>query len=109
VAAFAERGAHVLVGTPGRLADLVQRAAALDLRRLEVLVLDEADRLLDMGFRTHLDAVMRRLPKQRRTGAAPRATPAATAPSREQSGHARGGRAGPWACCAPAEVCLCCS
>jgi len=73
VAAFAARGAHVLVGTPGRLADLVQRAGALDLRRLEVLVLDEADRLLDMGFRTHLDAVMRRLPKQRRTGAAPRA------------------------------------
>ncbi|KAK9842057.1 hypothetical protein WJX81_006505 [Elliptochloris bilobata] len=69
VAAFAEAGAHVLVGTPGRLADLVQRAAPrLDLRRLEVLVLDEADRLLDMGFRTHLDAVMQRLPKQRRTG-----------------------------------------
>ncbi len=72
VAAFAERGAHVLVGTPGRLADLVQRAGkAMDLRRLEVLVLDEADRLLDMGFRTHLDAVMQRLPKQRRTGALP--------------------------------------
>ena len=69
VAAFAQSGAHVLVGTPGRLADLVQRAApTLDLKRLEVLVLDEADRLLDMGFRTHLDAVMQRLPKQRRTG-----------------------------------------
>lgn len=69
VAAFAACGAHVLVGTPGRLADLVQRAAPqLDLKRLEVLVLDEADRLLDMGFRTHLDAVMQRLPKQRRTG-----------------------------------------
>ena len=69
MAAFAESGAHVLVGTPGRLADLVQRAAPkLDLKRLEVLVLDEADRLLDMGFRTHLDAVMQRLPKQRRTG-----------------------------------------
>ena len=34
-----------------------------------MLVLDEADRLLDMGFRGHLDAVMGRLPKQRRTGA----------------------------------------
>jgi len=34
----------------------------------EVLVLDEADRLLDMGFRAHLDAIMKRLPRQRRTG-----------------------------------------
>jgi superfamily II DNA/RNA helicase len=35
---------------------------------LQVLVLDEADRLLDMGFRVQLDAIMGRLPKQRRTG-----------------------------------------
>lgn len=35
---------------------------------MQVLVLDEADRLLDMGFRTQLDAIMSRLPKQRRTG-----------------------------------------
>lgn len=36
---------------------------------VEVLVLDEADRLLDMGFKAQLDAIMRRLPRQRRTGA----------------------------------------
>jgi ATP-dependent RNA helicase DDX55/SPB4 len=40
----------------------------LDTKQLEVLVLDEADRLLDMGFRQQLDAIMARLPKQRRTG-----------------------------------------
>jgi ABC-type Na+ transport system ATPase subunit NatA len=44
------------------------RCAELDARRLEVLILDEADRLLDMGFQRQLDAIMARLPKQRRTG-----------------------------------------
>ncbi|GLC71280.1 hypothetical protein PLESTF_001098500 [Pleodorina starrii] len=68
VAAFKARGAHVLVGTPGRIEDVLKRCSAVDLRRLEVLVLDEADRLLDMGFKAQLDAVMVRLPKQRRTG-----------------------------------------
>lgn len=38
---------------------------------VEVLVLDEADRLLDMGFKAQLDAIMRRLPRQRRTGTRP--------------------------------------
>ncbi|GLI62786.1 hypothetical protein VaNZ11_005533 [Volvox africanus] len=68
VAALKARGAHVLVGTPGRIEDILKRCSAMDLRRLEVLVLDEADRLLDMGFKVQLDAVMARLPKQRRTG-----------------------------------------
>ncbi|GIL48809.1 hypothetical protein Vafri_5230, partial [Volvox africanus] len=68
VAALKARGAHVLVGTPGRIEDILKRCTAMDLRRLEVLVLDEADRLLDMGFKAQLDAVMARLPKQRRTG-----------------------------------------
>ena len=59
----------LLVGTPGRLADILTRAAgSIDLKRLEVLVLDEADRLLDMGFQPQLDSLMGRLPKQRRTG-----------------------------------------
>jgi ATP-dependent RNA helicase DDX55/SPB4 len=62
-------GAHVLIGTPGRLDDALKRTeGALDLRSLEVLVLDEADRLLDMGFRAQLDAIIARLPRQRRTG-----------------------------------------
>ncbi|EFJ40203.1 hypothetical protein VOLCADRAFT_108284 [Volvox carteri f. nagariensis] len=68
VAAFKSRGAHVLVGTPGRIDDIVKRCTAMDLKRLEVLVLDEADRLLDLGFRAQLDSVMSRLPRQRRTG-----------------------------------------
>ncbi|KAF5839103.1 DEAD-domain-containing protein [Dunaliella salina] len=66
---FREQGGHVLVGTPGRIDDVLKRCPLMDTRRLEVLVLDEADRLLDMGFRTQLDAIMARLPKQRRTGA----------------------------------------
>ncbi|KAK9918182.1 hypothetical protein WJX75_002016 [Coccomyxa subellipsoidea] len=68
VAAFKVRGANVLVGTPGRLHDVFERSDVLDARRLEVLVLDEADRLLDAGYGKHLEALMRRLPKQRRTG-----------------------------------------
>jgi ATP-dependent RNA helicase DDX55/SPB4 len=69
VAAFKSNGAQVLVGTPGRMDDMMRRADALmGLRRFEMLVLDEADRLLDMGFRQQLDAIMARLPKQRRTG-----------------------------------------
>ena len=71
MATFEEAGGNVLIGTPGRLADVMKRSAVLDTRRLEVLVLDEADRLLDMGFRAQLDFIMGRLPKQRRTGAAP--------------------------------------
>jgi hypothetical protein len=69
VAAFQENGAHVLVGTPGRLSDVFERSQLLDPKCLEVLVLDEADRLLDAGYGKHLEALMRRLPKQRRTGA----------------------------------------
>lgn len=65
---FETVGAQVLVGTPGRLLDVLQRSSLMSLKHLEVLVLDEADRLLDMGFRVQLDAIMRLLPKQRRTG-----------------------------------------
>ncbi|KAL6765995.1 DEAD-domain-containing protein [Haematococcus lacustris] len=68
VAEFKASGAQLLVGTPGRLDDIMKRCTAMDFKRLEVLVLDEADRLLDMGFRQQLDAIMARLPKQRRTG-----------------------------------------
>ena len=46
----------------------MQQSSAMNLKRLEVFVLDEADRLLDMGFRIQLDAIMQQLPKQRRTG-----------------------------------------
>jgi ATP-dependent RNA helicase RhlE len=59
-------GAHVLVATPGRLQDLVERRLA-DLSAIKILVLDEADRMLDMGFRPQVDRIVRRLPRNRQT------------------------------------------
>jgi ATP-dependent RNA helicase RhlE len=60
------RAAHVLVATPGRLEDLAQRKL-VDLSRIRILVLDEADRMLDMGFRPQVDRIVRRLPRNRQT------------------------------------------
>ena len=60
------RGAHVLIATPGRLQDLVERRL-VSLDRVRVLVLDEADRMLDMGFKPQVDRLVRRLPKERQT------------------------------------------
>src|SRR3954466_9544045 len=51
------QGAHVVVGTPGRLRDHLERGA-LDLSKLEVAVLDEADEMLDMGFREDLEEIL---------------------------------------------------
>ncbi|KAI8824129.1 P-loop containing nucleoside triphosphate hydrolase protein [Fimicolochytrium jonesii] len=65
---FQKLGAQVVIGTPGRLDDLLKRGALFNTKELEVLVLDEADRLLDMGFEQVLTAIIQRLPKQRRTG-----------------------------------------
>jgi superfamily II DNA/RNA helicase len=60
------RGVEVLVATPGRLLDLVNQRA-LNLNQVEVLVLDEADRMLDMGFIHDIKRVVALLPKQRQT------------------------------------------
>jgi ATP-dependent RNA helicase RhlE len=60
------RGAHVVVATPGRLQDLVERRL-LDLSAIRILVLDEADRMLDMGFKPQVDRIVRRLPRNRQT------------------------------------------
>lgn len=68
VRAFAAAGAAALIGTPGRLDDLMLRSNAFDAKRCELLVLDEADRLLSMGFARAINAIIARLPKQRRTG-----------------------------------------
>lgn len=67
VSRFATSGDAILVGTPGRLDDLFAKRV-IDARELAVLVLDEADRLLDMGFQAALSRIIARLPKQRRTG-----------------------------------------
>jgi superfamily II DNA/RNA helicase len=56
----------MVVGTPGRVLDLIERRR-LDLQAVEVLVLDEADRLLDMGFADQIDAIIRYVPRERQT------------------------------------------
>ena len=61
-----QRGADVIVGTPGRVIDLIGRGA-LDLREIEIVVLDEADRMLDIGFRPDIEKILRRCPKDRQT------------------------------------------
>lgn len=63
-----KEGANLLVGTPGRLFDIMERIETLDFRNFEVLILDEADRLLDLGFQRQMTSIMARLPKLRRTG-----------------------------------------
>ena len=61
-----ERGVHIVVGTPGRVLKHLL-SEALDLRALEMVVLDEADRMLDMGFSDEIDAILDHLPQQRQT------------------------------------------
>ena len=58
------KGADILVATPGRLLDLFQQKA-IDFSTLEVLILDEADRMLDMGFINDIRRIMKLLPKKR--------------------------------------------
>uniref|UniRef100_A0AAQ5X7Q0 ATP-dependent RNA helicase n=1 Tax=Amphiprion ocellaris TaxID=80972 RepID=A0AAQ5X7Q0_AMPOC len=70
---FKDQGANIVIATPGRLEDMFRRKSdGLDLassvKSLDVLVLDEADRLLDMGFEASLNTILSYLPKQRRTG-----------------------------------------
>jgi len=60
------KNAHVLVATPGRLQDLAERRL-VDLSKIRILVLDEADRMLDMGFQPQVDRIVRRLPRNRQT------------------------------------------
>ena len=59
-------GAHIVVGTPGRLRDHIERGH-LDLSKLKVAVLDEADEMLDMGFREDLEFILDAAPPERRT------------------------------------------
>jgi len=58
--------AHILVATPGRIEDLAQRGL-VSLGHIRIFVLDEADRMLDMGFQPQVNAIVRRLPKERQT------------------------------------------
>lgn len=60
------RGVHIVVGTPGRLLDHVKRET-LDCSKLKTVVLDEADRMLDMGFGADVESILRSLPDTRQT------------------------------------------
>jgi ATP-dependent RNA helicase RhlE len=60
------KGVDVLIATPGRMFDLVSQGALL-LKRVEILVLDEADHMLDLGFIKDINDLMRHLPKKRQT------------------------------------------
>ena len=59
-------GVHVVVGTPGRVIDLLERRA-LNLQSVRVVVLDEADRMLDMGFIDDIEYILSRTPRNRQT------------------------------------------
>ncbi|MFM2388733.1 MAG: hypothetical protein RLZZ437_288 [Pseudomonadota bacterium] len=61
-----DRGAHIVVGTPGRLRDHIERKS-LDLSGLRAAVLDEADEMLDLGFREDLEFILNAAPEERRT------------------------------------------
>lgn len=61
-----KRGTDILVATPGRLLDLIDQGF-IDLRNIEVFVLDEADRMLDMGFINDVKKLLRKLPAKRQT------------------------------------------
>jgi ATP-dependent RNA helicase DeaD len=59
-------GAHIVVGTPGRLVDHIRRAS-LDMQNLQAVVLDEADEMLNLGFREELEHILEAAPAERRT------------------------------------------
>ena len=65
---FAKAGSDIVIGTPGRIDDILSRYSDLQMNELECLILDEADVLLDMGFEVTLTSILSKLPKMRRTG-----------------------------------------
>lgn len=60
------RGAHIIIGTPGRIIDHIERKT-LKLADTKVVVLDEADEMLDMGFRDDIELILKSLPEERQT------------------------------------------
>ena len=61
-----QRGAQIVIGTPGRVIDLMERGCLI-LGDLKIAVLDEADRMLDIGFRPDIERILRRCPAERQT------------------------------------------
>jgi ATP-dependent RNA helicase DeaD len=60
------KGSQIVVGTPGRVLDLIKRKK-LQLKNIQYVILDEADEMLDMGFKDELDAILERTPEQKQT------------------------------------------
>ena len=65
---FGKLGSDIVIGTPGRIDDILSTYSDLQMNELECLILDEADVLLAMGFEVTLNNILSRLPKMRRTG-----------------------------------------
>ena len=65
---FRQEASDIVVGTPGRVEDVLTKYAVMDCSELDCLILDEADVLLNMGFATSLQNILSKLPKMRRTG-----------------------------------------
>ncbi len=61
-----KKGVHIIVGTPGRIIDHIN-SGHLDLNGVETVILDEADEMLDMGFRGDIETILEKTPKQRQT------------------------------------------
>ena len=61
-----KKGVQIVIGTPGRLMDHMDRGT-LDLRNVKMVILDEADRMLDMGFREDIEKILRSTPTERQT------------------------------------------
>lgn len=61
-----EKGSHIIIGTPGRIEDHLGRGA-LQMEKINTLVLDEADRMLQMGFQESIDRIIEQLPEKRQT------------------------------------------
>jgi len=61
-----KKGAHIIVATPGRMVDLLNRGVA-NIENIQTLVLDEADEMLNMGFKDELDLILEKAPKERRS------------------------------------------
>jgi ATP-dependent RNA helicase DeaD len=61
-----KKGAHIIAATPGRMLDLIRRKAA-DISNIKTVVLDEADEMLNMGFREELDSILSETPAAKRT------------------------------------------
>jgi ATP-dependent RNA helicase DeaD len=61
------KGAHIIVATPGRMDDLLNRRKKIDISAIETVVLDEADEMLTMGFKDELDAILKQTPDTKNT------------------------------------------